>query len=197
MIYTLEVTLQWWKPKNNRIIEIHDDLTFEELALHLCNLFGFHGEHLREFRKEDKLTINHPLYSIDELPSQEYLMDPDFEDLQGFATQVSASTYKLSDYFINNTKIEFIYDFGENWKFDIDFKKVEANWEQKKPVKIISWTGCYLMDDSGGPLWLREYLDQYARQQRDGEERETYEDFSEWIQPATRQFQSKNHPEYH
>jgi hypothetical protein len=52
------------------------------------------------------------------------------------------------------------------------------------------------MDDSGGPLGLREYLDQYARQQRDGEERETYDDFSEWIQPATRQFQIKNHPEY-
>ena len=196
MFYTLEITLQGRKPKNNRIIEIQDSLTFEEFAWHICRLFGFHGEHLREFRKEDKLTINHPLYTIDELPNQEDLMDPDFEDLQWFATQVSATNYRLSDYFINNTKIEFIYDFGENRKFDIDFKKVDEINHYKKPVNVISGTWCYLMDDSGGPLGLREYLDQYARQQRDGEERETYDDFSEWIQPATRQFHMKNHPEY-
>lgn len=193
MIYTLDITLQQRKPKNNRIIEVQDTITFEQLAQYICMLFGFHGDHLREFRKEDKLTINHPLYTIEALPNQEELFDPDFEDLQWFATQVSASNYLLSDYFNNNTNIEFIYDFGENRKFDIEFKKVDDTPEYKKTMTVISGTGCYLMDDSGGPWGLREYLDQYARQQRDGEERETYDDFSERIQPATRQFSIQKH----
>jgi len=82
MIYTLDITLQQRKPKNNRIIEVQDTITFEQLAQYICMLFGFHGDHLREFRKEDKLTINHPLYTIEALPNQEELFDPDFEDLQ-------------------------------------------------------------------------------------------------------------------
>lgn len=134
---------------------------------------------------------------------QEVMFDPEFDDLQGVATQVSANSYYLSDYFTNNTKIEFIYDFGENWKFDIEFKKVTEDLsaqqsikakDQKIQVAIISGTGCYLMDDSGGPIGLREYLDQYVRQQRDSDGRENYEEFSERIQPATRQFDIKKHP---
>jgi hypothetical protein len=52
------------------------------------------------------------------------------------------------------------------------------------------------MDDSGGPVGLRECLDQYARQQWDSEWREDWDDFAGWIQPATRQFDIKKHPEY-
>jgi hypothetical protein len=66
MLYTLEITLQNRKPKNQRVIQIQDKVTFQELTKHICTLFGFSGEHLWEYRDEDKLTINHPEYSIDE-----------------------------------------------------------------------------------------------------------------------------------
>lgn len=119
--YTLQLTLQNRKPLNQRVIQIKDHLTFDNLAQIICDLYGFTGEHLREYKNEEGLIINHPLYSMP--PDHDVMVadfeDPEFDDLQGIGTQVSSSTYKLSDYFTNNTHIVFIYDFGENWRFDI------------------------------------------------------------------------------
>lgn len=204
MIYTLTIILHDRKPLNQRIIQISDQCSFEQLANIIIDIYWFHGEHLWEFRDEDKLTINHPEYSI---PEDEILSftDPEFDDLQWVALQKSAANYKLSDYFIDHTLIEFIYDFGANRKFDILFTRVDEEdiynvwWtmivDNKKTGNycIVSGTGCYLIDDSGGTTELKEFIDQYIKQKRDADWRETREDFAERIQPAMRSFNPQNH----
>jgi hypothetical protein len=151
MHYTLSTTLQNWKPLNQRIFQINDTLTFAQLAQIICNLYGLTGEHLWEFRYEDTLIINHPEFAIPQDLGQEF-DDPEFDDLQGIAKNVSSRSYTLSDYFTHNKKLIFVYDFGETWTFDIQLMEVAPTLEtnNQEPI-IVSGTGSYLLDDSGGP----------------------------------------------
>lgn len=127
MIYTLQITLQNRKPLNQRIIQISDNKTFAELSQIICDLYGFSGEHLREYQKEDvSLVINHPEYEITPVDLSEFA-EEDFGDLQEVAKNVSSKAYKLSDYFSNNTKIKYMYDFGENWHFEILFTRADED----------------------------------------------------------------------
>jgi hypothetical protein len=63
-------------------------------------------------------------------------------------------------------------------------------------IKIIWGVGSYLIEDSGGPEGLKDYLAQYARQQRDGDRWETQEDFAIRIQPAMQSFKAHKHAQY-
>lgn len=127
MIYTLQITLQNRKPLNQRIIQISDNKTFAELSQIICDLYDFSGEHLWEYQKEDSsLIINHPEYEITPVDLKEFA-EEDFGDLQEVAENVSSKTYKLSDYFSNNTKIKYMYDFGENWCFEILFTRADED----------------------------------------------------------------------
>jgi hypothetical protein len=196
MIYTLQITLQNRKPLNQRIIQISDNKTFAELSQIICDLYDFSGEHLWEYQKEDSsLIINHPEYEITPVDLKEFA-EEDFGDLQEVAENVSSKVYKLSDYFFNNTKIKYMYDFGENWCFEILFTRADEDIPWFNGVKIIWGQGTYLIEDSGGPEGLKEYLQQYAKQQRDGDRWETQEDFAERIQPAMQDFKAHKHPQY-
>ena len=136
MFYALSVTLQNRKPLNQRVFQISDNLTFMQLAQTICNLYGLSGDHLREFRKEDLLVINHPDFSIPEVSTQDF-SDPEFDDLQGTAQNLSSRSYKLSDYFSHDTNIEFIYDFGETWKFDIKLSKADQD-DQREGGNVVT-----------------------------------------------------------
>ncbi len=127
--YTLQITLQDRKPLNERTIQISSALSFEKLAQTICVLYGFSGEHLWEFRKQDELFINHPEFNSDVSYDTDF-SDPEFQDLQGVAHNVSSKKYKLSDYFDHHEDILFVYDFGENWKFMI--KKTKKNRSRYK-----------------------------------------------------------------
>lgn len=204
MIYTLTITLNHRKPLNQRVIQISDSRTFSQLAQIINDLYGFHGEHLREFRDEDKITINHPEYSIPDISTDEFT-DQEFDDLQGIALQKSAATYKLSEYFGDHTLIDFTYDFGANRSFEILFTKVDPEGEYNQQgvqtttsdgstsYSIISGSWTYLIDDSWWTVQLKEFLDQYVKQKRDADRRETRDDFAERIQPAMMPFAIKNH----
>lgn len=165
---------------------MNDTLTFEKLAHAICLLYGFSGEHLREFRDQDNLFVNHPDFNTDVEYDADF-SDPEFQDLQGLPHNVSAKTYLLSDYFAHHDTISFAYDFGENWRFTITKQKVQDE-KLENDIKVISGSGSYLIEDSWWPEGLRGHLDNYARQERDPDGRETREDFVERIQPAMRQF---------
>ena len=199
MIYTLQITLQNRKPLNQRTIQISDTKTFSELSDIICNLYGFSGEHLWEYQNEEgTLIINHPEYEVMPIDLSGF-PEEDFGDLQEIAQNVSSKNYNLSDYFTNNTKIKYMYDFGENWRFEIVFTRADEESIQEENsgrVKIIWGTGTYLIEDSGGPEGLKDYLGQYAKQQRDGDRWETQEDFAERIQPAMQSFNPQRHPDY-
>lgn len=137
MIYTLQITLQNRNPLNQRTIQISDSKTFADLSKVICDLYNFSGEHLWEYQKEDSsLIINHPEYQIAPVDLSEFA-EEDFGDLQDVAENVSSKTYKLSDYFTNNTKIKYMYDFGENWRFEILFTRADEETPLNSGVKII------------------------------------------------------------
>lgn len=192
MFYTLSITLQNRKPLNQRVIRIKDNQTFEDLSNIICELYGFTGEHLREFRDDDALFINHPDFNTEEQVDLDF-SDPEFLDLQWIPQNVSSRKFTLAEFFHIQNNLIYVYDFGENWRFEIKKISQDEGMEIGAPIQVISGTGSYLMDDCGGTEGLKEYLDQYAHQQWDGDWRETRLDFAEWIQPATRQFDIKKH----
>lgn len=194
MTYTLSVLLHDRTPKNERTLQINSTATFVDLAEAICTLYGFDGEHLREFIDKHKLCINHPEISIDApvdtniFADEPELNDPELLELGDNTLQVSATWYTLDQFFANNTNIVFAYDFLAGWQFTV--KKLAEDttpmsWAERLPV---SWTGTYLLEDSGGPDELKAQLALYKKKKYDEEVRETFEDFAEWIEGALKEF---------
>ncbi len=194
MSYTLQITLQDRAPTNERTLEINPKATFIELAQAICQVYGFDGEHLREFIQKNKLCINHPEISMDRpIDTDIFADDPDLNDpelleLGDNTLQVSATGYTLDQYFTSEKTIFFAYDFLAGWQFTVTKKaenKETISWSERK---IVSGTGSYLLEDSGGPEELKAQLTKYHKKKFDGDIRETREDFAEWIAPAMKPF---------
>lgn len=194
MSYTLSITLHNRTPKNERSIQINNNATFETLANAICELYGFDGEHLREFIQKHKLCINHPEISIDApIDTNIFADDPDANDpelleLGDNTLQVSSTTYTLDTYFSNEKEIVFAYDFLAGWQFTIKKSaenKEQISWSERK---VVSGTWTYLLEDSGGPAGLKALIADYKKKKFDEDARETFADFAEWIEPALQQF---------
>lgn len=152
-MFTLTITVLNRKPLNQRVIALHPECTFDTLAHIICELFGFSGEHLWEFRVDDQLIINHPLYQVDESMSTDF-HDPEFGDLQGIITNKAGDQTMLQDIFTNHTTLEFIYDFGDERRFEVRFTQADKPSHDsqkitKKTYELISTQGTYLLEDCG------------------------------------------------
>ena len=195
-MYTLHITLQERTPTNERTLQIDTNASFATLAQAICELYGLHGGHLREFIQKNKLCINHPEISIDKPIDTDIfgddidLNDPELLDPADNTLQLSSVTYRLDEYFSKNTEILFAYDFLAGWKFTIQ-KIWETNSNSWSLRQAIDWNGTYLLEDSGGPEGLKDLLSEYKKKKFDEDARETFEDFAEWIQPALISFDIK------
>lgn len=193
MHYTLQITLKERKPISERTIQIEGKLSFAQLAKTICELYGLSGDHLREFILKNTLCINHPEIDISTLERLDN-DDPEISEILDQIRQLSASSYRLDDYFSQHQEIVFAYDFWATWTFVVT-KTVEQKLNQwAKKIVLISWKGTYLVEDAGWPQWLKEYLDDYKRHKRDEDRRESRDEFTERLTPAMTKFAIKNHP---
>lgn len=189
MHYILKITLQDWTPTNRRRISIPVSCTFKILAQTIWDLYNLHGEHLREFTKNETICINHPEIRVDELSTLD-LSDPEVVSLMGKTTQVSSSYYTLDQYFSVEEMIDFIYDFGASRTFTVK-KEALTSWWSPDAITVLDGQWVYLVEDSGGPRGLKEYLEDYKKHKFDEDRREDRQEFEERLQPALTRFEKK------
>lgn len=128
-VYQLKIVAAVIKPKIERVILIKSTTTFFELHYVIQNLFGLTAGHLFEF------------FSVrDAAPIS------DGEDNTRLANRV-----KLNAEFKYVKKIQYTYDFGDNWEFSITLQKVLAYDKYFLYPCCISHTGGRLIEDCGGP----------------------------------------------
>ena len=106
--YDVKVWLNDFEPLTWRDLIIPDNITFMELDDIMKTLWGFHGFHLSCFLIEEYgITI------ADNDWIEESDVDCDFE----------VNETIISDIFDEYDKVTYWYDFGDNWRFDIEINK--------------------------------------------------------------------------
>lgn len=140
--YDVKVRLNDFRPLTWRDIIIPENITFDELDDILKTLWGFYGHHLSAFiiPKDDQMVINREI-------AQESMMGCDFD----------SSTTLIDDIFAKYKKITYWYDFGDDWKFDIEIKK-KIDYDNPY-VTIKRFKGKYNpIEDCGGPWGLSDII---------------------------------------
>lgn len=144
-IYQLKITLQDIEPLIWRRIQVPSTCTFWELHSYIQDAFGWTNSHLHQFIYTDAHTdgiVNKP--SIIGIP-----IEPEFEDdvpvLPGWK-------YKIKYYIENKiSKIEYTYDFGDNWQHTIELEEIlEPVKGFKYPICVDGARACP-PEDCGGP----------------------------------------------
>lgn len=118
--YRLKISLY----KAYRTIEINSNISFNDLADSILEQFNFDNDHLYEFRFIDRFgkKINISDASFDE--SEENIVD-----------------YYLKDLPLGKFEsFKFIFDFGDNWEFDILIENID-NSREIDSVKLIKSHG--------------------------------------------------------
>lgn len=128
-LYQLKIIAANIKPKMERVLWIKSTATFFNLHYVIQNLFGLTAGHLFEFSSARDIE------SIS-----------DGED-----NTRSANRIKLSSEFKYVKKIQYTYDFGDNWGFSITLQKILPYDNSLTYPCCISHTGGRLIEDCGGP----------------------------------------------
>ena len=130
--YDIKVRLNRFRPHTWRDMIVPANMTFEEFDDALKTIWGFDGSHSSCFL-------------INGGPRQ--IMDKDF-DMMG-DVEYDSKTTRLDDVFSKNIKITYWYDFGDDWKFDIEIKKMVEYDEEYITLK--RFKGKYNpIEDCGG-----------------------------------------------
>ena len=106
--YDVKVRLNDLRPLTWRDLIIPENITFMELDDILKTLWGFNGHHLSCF-----LVTKSHLTIMDEKLAEETMMGCDYD----------ANTTLVSEIFDRYDKVTYWYDFGDDWRFDIEIKK--------------------------------------------------------------------------
>ncbi len=102
-----------------RRIKIQGTESVDTLAVAILNAFNFDDEHLYEFRYTDNFGIT------------QVIADPRCEE------PLNACEINIGDIdILPGDLIEFLYDFGDNWKFKVQIEKIDPELKIKKPTII-------------------------------------------------------------
>lgn len=159
--YDVKVRLNDFRPLTWGDMIIPDNITFTELDDILKTLWDFNGHHLSCFllRKSDEIIIDDDL-------AEETMMGMDY----------NANATTVGEIFDNHDKITYWYDFGDDWRFDIEIKK-KIDYD-KDYATIKRYKGKYNpIEDCNGVYGLSEIV--YCAENPDEEE---YSDFSEFVE---------------
>lgn len=162
--YDVKVRLNDLRPLTWRDLIIPENITFMELDDILKTLWNFNGHHLSCFLiKKDDLII------IDRKLSEETMMGCDFD----------ANTTIIDDIFEKYDKVTYWYDFGDDWRFDIEIKK-KIDYD-KNYVTIKRYKGKYdPIEDCKGVYGLSEII--YLAENPDGEDMYGFGDWVDYLE---------------
>ena len=147
--YTIKITLQGSKPPIWRKLTVWSDLYLNELHWVLQAAMGWDNAHLYEY------TANREVYTeVDEEQIANYppQFRPKYKDVGRF---------QLHNILNNKTKkIEYVYDFGDNWVHTIELVDIDDTpKDEKLNTKLISGRMACPPEDCGGIYGYYDMLD--------------------------------------
>jgi len=143
------------------------DITFKQLHIILQVVFGWKSYHLYDFNifdKAGKCVLN----VISEL---EEVYEPRQDCQMCLASEVNLSKYAMQQY-----KIDYCYDYGDNWEHEIIIRGTNTDYDKNYPVCIMG-EGNAPPEDVGGISGYEEFLEIMADPNHDD-----YGDMQKWAQ---------------
>lgn len=195
-IFQIYAELQDYEPKIWRRFQVMNDITVARLAYILMTLFEMKGSHLYKFEVNelDNYITNHlehynkyfkdydnteNLWKIGQygciFEGEEII--PNFD--KRYRELKDAKDIKLKHIIEEeNEKMEFQYDFGDNWLFNVVLEKifVDENISGKELPRVIDGEGFGIIEDCGGTCGLEDI--QEAFKTKKGED---YEMYCNWL----------------
>lgn len=195
-IYQIYAELQDYEPKIWRRFQVMNDITVARLAYILMTLFEMQGSHLYKFEVNelDNYITNHLEHynkyfkDYDDTESffgiGQYGCMFECEDIiphpdKRYKELKDAKDIKLKHIIDEeNEKMEFQYDFGDNWCFNIMLEKIleDESISGKDLPRVIDGEGFGIIEDCGGTMGLEDI--RKAFKIRKGKD---YEMYSNWL----------------
>lgn len=194
-IYQIYAELQDYEPKIWRRFQVMNDITVAKLAYILMTLFEMKGSHLYLF-EVDELN-NFIIHNLEYYNKHiEDFKDDDlfkigqygciFED-DNIIPRLDKRYRELKDakdvklkWILDkeNQNMEFQYDFGDNWRFNVVIEKIfnDKNITGRELPKVIEGEGFGIIEDCGGTMGLEDI--KKAFEIKNGED---YEMYSNWL----------------
>ena len=180
-IYQIYAELQDYEPKIWRRFQVMNDITMARLGYILMTLFEMQGRHLYKFEVDElnNFIKNDDLFKIgqygcifeddDIIPR----LDKRYRELK------DAKDVKLKWVLDKeNQKMEFQYDFGDNWRFNVILERIfqDENISGKELPKVIEGEGFGIIEDCGGTMGLEDIKKAFEIKKD-----EDYEMYSNWL----------------
>ncbi|MDO5810661.1 MAG: plasmid pRiA4b ORF-3 family protein [Methanobrevibacter sp.] len=138
--YDVKVRLDDFRPLTWRDLIIPAGITFKDLDNVMKILWDFSGYHLSRFTFKDNMDV----------------ITNEFMDIDFNPGELNSKDIIIDEYFDNNTKIYWEYDYGDGWSFTIEVKK-SVEFDKDYPV-IKRFKGEYNPQDDIGGVWGLERL---------------------------------------
>lgn len=194
-IYQIYAELQEYEPKIWRRIQVMNDITIARLAYILMTLFEMQGSHLylfevdelnnfivnnleyynkhiEDFKEDDLFKIGQYgcIFAEDDIIPR---LDKRYRELK------DAKDIKLKHILDEeNERMEFQYDFGDNWRFNVILEKIfqDNNINGKELPRVIEGEGFGIIEDCGGVMGLEDIRKAFKIKKG-----ENYEMYSNWL----------------
>ena len=144
---------------NNRVLEYSYDKEEQKLPKHYTfniSLAGFTKEIKRKVVVNSNISIEEfckmIIISMRGDLSHMFGISVDKEFLNEFAFDLELSYLHLKE----KQKLKIVYDWGDNWTFNLTLNKIEDGYEEI-PFHVISGKGYGIIDDCGGS-WVLEKI---------------------------------------
>lgn len=195
-IYQIYAELREYKPKIWRRFQVMNDITVARLAYILMTLFEMQGSHLYKFEVNE---LNNFILNNLEFYNK-HMKDDDTDDEifkigqygcifeddyiiprldKRYRELKDAKDVKLKHILRNeNERMEFQYDFGDNWCFNIVLEKIfeDNNITGKELPRVIEGEGFGIIEDCGGIIGLEDIREAFTIKKG-----EDYEMYSNWL----------------
>lgn len=139
--WDVKLRLKDVRPITWRDVLIPENITFKKLDKIINILFDFSGCHLSAFTFKDNPSV---------------IMDLS-KDILTMGDEIDSNTTYIDEYFKNNKKIYYEYDFGDGWEIDIEIKKL-VDYDKTYPTLKRFKGGYNPVEDCGGPWAFEEMI---------------------------------------
>ena len=202
-VYQIYAELLDFEPKIWRRFYISSDMTMEKLGFALMNMFNMHGGHLFNFeidirpqfekgllaRKDvTKSQIEQFLSQIPPIMIESYI-DPEMDasDDEFFKNNLKqtpprrydASTTKIRNILKKDDRCTFVYDFGDNWRFNLVLEDENADTGLSKAElpRVKEGKGLGIIEDCGGTSGLESIVKAFSTKKG-----ADYQEYKNWLE---------------
>ena len=146
-VFQFKITLKGIRPPIWRRIQIPETYTFWDLHVAIQDAMGWFDSHLHRFE------ILNPSTGMEEeigIPDEEFEWD---------TVTLPGWKQKMANYFsMNNTKSEYVYDFGDNWEHTVKLEKILPRQEGIPYPKCTDGKRACPPEDCGGSWGYEDLL---------------------------------------